>query len=377
MAMYAIAMVPLIKKLEEQPATQVWYADDSAAAGRISDLRDFWDAVTEMGPSYGYNPNALKTRLVVKPNLLHDAQEQFSGTGVVVKPDGASYLGSAIGTSAFVTQHAEQQVAKWQAEIRQCAAFASTQPHAAYTLVTKSLLPSFNYLVRTVPCPSEVLRPLDEALTNDLLPALLGHDVAPDSHLRQLLALPTRFGGIALPLVHSKAESERLACLEVISPLVQLRVPDFMSEEQQADTLVPTVAEDGTLSSQPLPDHTHPGGGPSQDSQALIANNEEPSTADSHSRVWADILSTGRRTQKIRKQRNEEGKATARALKSEVTAGQALLVDVASEKGLSSGLTAQPSPQLGTVLNKTDFRFACGIACHCRTSQRLVSVEHQ
>ena len=44
MAMYALAITPLIKRLKEQvpTASQVWFADDSSAAGRLVALRNWW-----------------------------------------------------------------------------------------------------------------------------------------------------------------------------------------------------------------------------------------------------------------------------------------------------------------------------------------------
>ena len=49
MAFYALAIVPLIQKLTAQ-VTQVWYADDAAACGKVSDLRMWWDQVSSLGP---------------------------------------------------------------------------------------------------------------------------------------------------------------------------------------------------------------------------------------------------------------------------------------------------------------------------------------
>ena len=62
MPMYALATIPLIKKLHgNYMYKQVWYADDAAAVGRIVDLRDWWDRISTSGPGFGYFPNASKT----------------------------------------------------------------------------------------------------------------------------------------------------------------------------------------------------------------------------------------------------------------------------------------------------------------------------
>ena len=45
MPMYAIAAIPLIKKLQcaVDDVNQVWYADDASVAGKISRLRQWWN----------------------------------------------------------------------------------------------------------------------------------------------------------------------------------------------------------------------------------------------------------------------------------------------------------------------------------------------
>ena len=52
MPMYALATVPLIKRLTST-VKQTWYADDAAAIGKIASLRTWWDKISRLGPSYG------------------------------------------------------------------------------------------------------------------------------------------------------------------------------------------------------------------------------------------------------------------------------------------------------------------------------------
>ena len=55
MPIYALATVHLIRKLTAH-VTQVWYADDVAACGKISDLQEWWNQVSSLGPSFGHFP---------------------------------------------------------------------------------------------------------------------------------------------------------------------------------------------------------------------------------------------------------------------------------------------------------------------------------
>ena len=63
MAMYSLAIVPLIHKLKinAPDVKQVWYADDATGAGSCERLRQWWDNVEHSGPLFGYYPNGAKT----------------------------------------------------------------------------------------------------------------------------------------------------------------------------------------------------------------------------------------------------------------------------------------------------------------------------
>ena len=42
MAMYGLAVIPLIHKLTKERTLQVWFADDATAGGQITPLREWW-----------------------------------------------------------------------------------------------------------------------------------------------------------------------------------------------------------------------------------------------------------------------------------------------------------------------------------------------
>ena len=90
MPMYALATIPLIKKLKAMAGAvhQVWYADDASGAGDINSLREWWDYLNSLGPNYGYHTNANKTWLVNKGELHDKAIEAFEGTGVHITTEG-------------------------------------------------------------------------------------------------------------------------------------------------------------------------------------------------------------------------------------------------------------------------------------------------
>ena len=88
MAIYAVAITPLIHCLADENMKQVWFADDASAGGRLEHIKNWWDNISQIGPEYGYFPNASKTWLIVKERNFEQAEQMFQGTGVVITPEG-------------------------------------------------------------------------------------------------------------------------------------------------------------------------------------------------------------------------------------------------------------------------------------------------
>ena len=118
-AMCALSTVPLINKLESL-ATQVWFADDAAAAGSLVDLLNWWKQLSTLGLGYGYYMNAVKSWLVVKefdevflvcryfPSHYHRGSSLFRGfVGLPRIPfylsPGEGFPGGEIQLSKFVS----------------------------------------------------------------------------------------------------------------------------------------------------------------------------------------------------------------------------------------------------------------------------------
>ena len=95
MVMYALGVTPLIKKLYQKrtSTTQIWFADDSAAASSLIKLHEWWDSLVELGPCFGYEVNVNKHWLVVKPHLVEQAHNLLHSTGIQISDKGPLILG--------------------------------------------------------------------------------------------------------------------------------------------------------------------------------------------------------------------------------------------------------------------------------------------
>ena len=90
---------------------QAWFADDSAAAGLLSEIKTWWDTLLLEGTNYGYLVNSTKTWLIVKdPAKLALAEEIFKDTGVQITCEGKKHLGAALGSKSFKKEFVTKKV---------------------------------------------------------------------------------------------------------------------------------------------------------------------------------------------------------------------------------------------------------------------------
>ena len=111
MAMYGIAILPLIKKLNVTETSQKWYTDDGNSAGELTKLRELFRVLQEDGPNYRYFINGPKCQLITKKNMMEEAKRVFHNTGVQIGL-GARVLGSAIGDASAMNLYCEEKVQK-------------------------------------------------------------------------------------------------------------------------------------------------------------------------------------------------------------------------------------------------------------------------
>lgn len=146
MPMYAIALLPLIEKVNQDTSiTQAWYADDATATGSLTALRRWWDALISHGPAFGYFVNPSKSHLITKEHCHSVASSIFGDTQVVVTPVGKPHLGVALGTSNFTAEYVEGKVRLWSQELLCLSSIARTHPHAAYAAFTHGLVSKWSY----------------------------------------------------------------------------------------------------------------------------------------------------------------------------------------------------------------------------------------
>ena len=125
-------------------------------------------------------------------------------------------------------------MSKWVNEVVQLAKFALTQPQACYAAYTFGLKCRWTYFLRTLPDIHKLLEPLENALSQALIPAITEHEC--NQLDRDILALPVHLEGLGLGNPSCKATCEYASSVKVTSPLVD-RI-ESQTHQLQDETLV-------------------------------------------------------------------------------------------------------------------------------------------
>ena len=301
MSMYAISLQPLITRLQLSSATeQCWFADDATVSGSLDDVKKWWNDLSESGPVLGYFPNAKKCWLITKPEREDAAREVFSNTAINITSEGNKHLGAVLGSRSFLEEYVGEKVEDWVHQVSKLAEFAISQPQACYAAFTVGLRHRWTYCLRTLPDITDLLAPLEHAISEVLIPAITDHRVTTEE--RNLLALPVRIGGLGLANPSESSSLEYEASVTVTEPLVQ----------------------------------------------RIVAQDHQPPDA-------ADMQSA---KSQAGAKKNEDLKGCEEVVKSSLSPRSLRAAEVASEKGASSWLTVIPLQDQGYDLNKREFKDA-------------------
>ena len=125
-------------------------------------------------------------------------------------------MGAAIGTQEFIEAYAAQKIMKWVGEVENLTAIASTHPHSAYAAFVHGVIGKWLYLMGTIDISN--FQPLEDAIHLQFIPVLTDQ-VSSSPEVRKLLSLPTRLGGLNIVNMVDIAESHLKASTVITTPL--------------------------------------------------------------------------------------------------------------------------------------------------------------
>ncbi len=166
----------------------------------------------------GYHANASKTWLVVKPDHFDEAKSVFGDTEVKIACEGRPYLGTALGSHSYTSEFVKGKVDQWIRELKLLSNIAASQPHAAFAA---GLMSKWAYISRTTPNISNLLRSLEDVIRHVFIPSITRRP-PPNDHVRNLMGLPARLGGMGILDPSSRSDDKFNASSKVTAPLIHL-----------------------------------------------------------------------------------------------------------------------------------------------------------
>ena len=199
MILYGLSLTPLAESLRRSvpTAVQPWYADDGALIGSVSSIAKAQRLLLQLGPCRGYFPEPDKSILIAPidtPATALTTLDEFNFTCT----DGHRYRGGFVGSGTAEADWIDPQIAQWIDGVHALSKVARRYPQTAYAGLCHSLQAEWQYVQRVTPHLDQAFAPLESAIATIFLPALLDTTVEESAHLRSLIALPVRQGGLGL-----------------------------------------------------------------------------------------------------------------------------------------------------------------------------------
>ena len=97
-------------------------------ASSIMKIRTCWDALSTLGPDFGYFLNDRKCWIIAKPAKEESVREAFKDTSINVIVQGQKHLGAAIGSREYLEEYVSEKVTDWINDIAKLAELARSQP---------------------------------------------------------------------------------------------------------------------------------------------------------------------------------------------------------------------------------------------------------
>ena len=310
MGFYSGGLVPISHyQIEEQDqdkspedtdfAKKLFYADDGAGGGTLSQILEWWSEIQTRGPIFGYFPKPSKTWLIVKPEYLERAKELFADSDINITDQGHKYLGSYIGSDDGKAEFVKSQVEEWIINVSALAKVAKIEPQLAYAAYVYGMSKKWSFVARTTPNISEHLKKLEYHIKETLIPPIVGKEFISDD-TRRIFSLPARLGGLGFHDPCSMADLEYESLLAATSQLTNAiyHQQNFLDLDEEAQSKI---------------------------------------------------------MKGVKHKKNEWYKELQNTIRNESSASVSKIIDLASEKGASCWLTSLPLQRYGFVLNKQQF----------------------
>ena len=224
MQAYGIELLPLCQRMNEQlpGVTKPWYSDDALSIGMASDNVQCLAFLVQYGRMYGYFTQPATSWYVCKAEDEAIAREEFTNLGLTIRfSPGQQYLGGFFGCKECKDAWLTDSCNKWAAAVGTLAKLADRLPQTAYSGLNFVLQNQWQYVQRVILDTGAFFEPVERALRQEFIPALMG---LPKDEIsgcfRELLSQSVGKGGIGIRNPVDRTNHVQATSLEAASYLV-------------------------------------------------------------------------------------------------------------------------------------------------------------
>ena len=142
---------------------------------------------------------ASKYWLIVKPQLVKEAENLFENTKINITVNGKRHFRSVIGSQKSRDEYVINKTDQIANEMNNLCEIAKLEPQAAYSCFVSGFKHKLNYIMRTIPDISHLLKPTDDINLTKFIPAITD-GIKINQKERKLLSLHAKYDGLASPI---------------------------------------------------------------------------------------------------------------------------------------------------------------------------------
>ena len=160
-----------IKKFPKKQTKMVAFANDLSAGGSLNNIERWWKALCNSGPKFGQNPEASKCWLIGKAQLVKEAEKLFENTKINITVTAKRHIGAVIGSQECRDGYEINKSYQIANEVNNLYQIVKLEPQDAYNCFVSGFKHKLNYILRTIPDISRLLKPIDDIILTKFIPA--------------------------------------------------------------------------------------------------------------------------------------------------------------------------------------------------------------
>ena len=169
-------------------------------------------------PKIDHYRDSSKCWLIVKPQLVKEAEKLFKNTKISITIDGKRHLGAVNGSQGYRDQYLINKTDQIANQLSNLCEIAKLEPQAEYSCFVSGFRHIMNYIMRTIPDISHLLKRIYDIILTKFIPAITD-SIKINQTERKLLFLLEKYSGLAIQMLAGISDDKYKNSLSVTEHL--------------------------------------------------------------------------------------------------------------------------------------------------------------